>query len=152
MQNNDKQLQCKGCEEHKPLNQFYCVDGGLGIEEIKNLIFAICKECIVKYQKARKKNKYFDWQFIACYYVAQDSNANLKIANDNMNSGMPQGSTTMAVQNFLTLFGKSNGLPNFSQQHKRVFDILQKTNKENLGNAVKKMIEADYSTFYTKRY
>ena len=116
MQNNDK-IQCKGCKEPKPQEEFYLVDGGLGIGGIENLRFEICKECIDKYQRARKKNKYFDWQFIACYYVANSSD-NFKIASQNINSGMPKGSTIMAVQNFLTLFGKPNGLPNFSQQHK----------------------------------
>lgn len=149
MQNSDK-LQCKGCEESKPQEEFYLVDGGLGIEGIENLRFEICKECIDKYQKPRKKNKYFDWQFIACYYVASSSD-NFKIASQNINSGMPKGSTIMAVQNFLTLFGKPNGLPNFSQQHKKVFDILQSVNTQNLSSTVEKMLEADYNTFYIKR-
>ena len=150
MQNSNKQVQCKGCKEPKPQEEFYLVDGGLDIEGIENLRFEICKECVGKYQRVRKKNKYFDWQFIACYYVASSSD-NFKIASQNINSGMLKGSTIMAVQNFLTLFGKPNGLPNFSQQHKKVFDILQSVNTKNLSNTVEKMLEADYETFYIKK-
>ncbi len=144
------QIQCKGCKEPKAQNEFYLIDGGLGIKGIENLVFEVCKECVGKYQNLRKKNKYFDWQFIVCYYLAQDSNNNFKMASKNIDSGMPQGSTIMAVQNFLTLFGKPNGLPNYSTQHKRVFEILQKSNKESFGNVVKKMLETDYNTFYIK--
>ena len=144
------QMQCKGCKESKAQSECYLVDGGLGIEGIENLRFEVCKECIGKYQKPKKKNKYLDWQFIACYYVAQGSSNDFKMVSENVDSGMPQGSTIMAVQNFLTLFGKANGLPNYSTQHKRVFGILQTTNKESLCNVVKKMLEIDYNTFYTK--
>lgn len=149
MQNSDKQIKRKGCKESKPQEEFYLVDGGLGIEGIENLRFEICKECIDKYQRVRKKNKYFDWQFIACYYVASSSD-DFKIASQNIKSGMPKGSTIMAVQNFLTLFGKPNSLPNFSQQHKKVFDTLQSVNTKNLSSIVEKMLEADYNTFYIK--
>ncbi|MGX3098542.1 hypothetical protein [Helicobacter sp. 23-1046] len=144
-----KNIQCKGCNESKAQNEFYLVDGGLKIEGIENLRFEVCKECIDKYQNSLKKNKYFDWQFITCYFIAQnsDSSSDFTIASENIDSGMPQGSTTMAVQNFLALFGKPNGLSNFSQQHQRVFHALHNPNGESLKDLVETIMEIDYQIF-----
>lgn len=56
MQNSDK-IQCKGCEESKPQEEFYLIDDGLGIERTENLRFEICKECMKKYNDKNDKNK-----------------------------------------------------------------------------------------------
>ncbi|RDU52341.1 hypothetical protein [Helicobacter sp. MIT 01-3238] len=168
MQNSDK-LQCKGCKKSKPQNEFYLVDGGLGIEGIENLRFEICKECIKAYNTKNGTGKnfcYLLWQHIACYYgakefIAKNSDKNscdrklLKSITSKIDNGYKSYrddslSLQMALQNFISLFDKfqKGGFKKASpKRQKRVFDILQNAQTD-LENTIKeKILQEDYQTF-----
>lgn len=167
MQNNE--IQCKGCKEPKPQEEFYLVDGGLGIEGIENLRFEICKECVKSYNTKNGVGKsfcYLLWQHIACYYgtkefIATNNNKNscdkklLKNITDKIDNGYKSYrddslSLQMALQNFISLFDKfqKGGLKKASpKRQKRIFDILQNTQTD-LENTIKeKILQEDYQTF-----
>lgn len=168
MQNSDK-IQCKGCKESKPQEEFYLVDGGLGIEGIENLRFEICKECVKAFNTKNGVGKnfcYLLWQHIACYYgvkefIATNNSKNscdkklLKNITDKIDNGYKSYrddslSLQMALQNFISLFDKfqKGGLKKASRKRqRRVFDILQNTQTD-LENIIKeKILQEDYQTF-----
>lgn len=169
MQNNDK-IQCKGCEESKPQEEFYLIDGGLGIEGIENLRFDICKECVKAYNTKNGVGKrfcYLLWQHIACYYgakefIAKNSDKNscdrklLKSITSKIDNGYKSysynnsASLERAIQNLIYLLDKSQNVcyKNTSpKRQKRVFDILQNAQTD-LENTIKeKILQEDYQTF-----
>ena len=168
MQNGDK-TQCKGCEKSKPQEEFYLVDGGLGIEGIENLRFEICKECVKSYNTKNGVGKnfcYLLWQHITCYYGAKEfiaknsdkSSCNRKLLKsitskiDNGYKSYSYNSYSLerAIQNFIYLLDKSQKVQYKNtnpKRQKRVFDILQNAQTD-LENIIKeKILQEDYQTF-----
>lgn len=169
MQNSDK-IQCKGCEESKPQEEFYLVDGGLGIEGIENLYCEICKECVREHNKSHKWINdrgqecftYLLFQYISCYcgamrYIDKSNNSDeinetlLKSIVDKIDNGWKSykddsKSLEKAVKNFLSLFGKVYGSNDFNDKQKGIFHRLN-TSKENISSSVEKILQEDYQTF-----
>ncbi|MGX2973041.1 hypothetical protein [Helicobacter sp. T3_23-1059] len=146
---NDKQIQCKGCKESKAQNEFYLIDGGLKIEEIENLRFGICKECMKIYnEKNHKKQtdnyKYLDWQCISCYFVAKLEKTAKRIDNGMFNTNSKRDT----IKNMRYLLGKNDSFEHKSEQHKKIFDILQNANTQtDLQKAIQEILAEDYETF-----
>lgn len=150
MQNNDKQIQCKGCKESKTKNEFYLIDGGLKIEGIENLRFEVCKECMRIYNEMNHKKtaqdnyKYLDWQCISCYFVAKLEKTARCIDNGILNTNSKRDT----IKNMRFLFNKNNRLKHKSEQHKKIFDTLQNTNTQaDLTNVLQEILQEDYKTF-----
>lgn len=135
---------CRGCKESKTSDKFYLIDGGLGIDGIENLRFEVCKECIDKYQSSLKKNKYFDWQFIACYFIAKLEKTAKCIDNGMLNTNSKRDT----IKNMRYLLGKNDSFEHKSEQHKKIFDILQNANTQtDLQKAIQEILAEDYQTF-----
>lgn len=168
MQNNE--IQCRGCKESKPQEEFYLVDGGLGIEGIENLYCEICKECVREHNESHKWINdrgqecftYLLFQHISCYcgameYIGKSNNSDeinetlLESIVDKIDNGWKSyknnsKSLEKAVKNFLSLFGKVYGSNDFNDKQKGIFHRLN-TNEENLSSSVEKILQEDYQTF-----
>lgn len=168
MQNNDKQIQCKGCKEPKTQSEFYLVDGGLKIEGIENLRFEVCKECVSAYNTKNGEGRfcYFLWQHIACYYGAKKfitthNNINscdrqlLKTITSNISNGyksyIDNNSTSleMALQNFISLFNENQkgGLKNASKRQAFIFETFNNVNADDVKALIDSILQDDYLTF-----
>lgn len=149
MQDSNKQIKCKGCRECKPQEEFYLIDGGLGIEEIENLRFEICKECMKKYNDKNDKHKtglykYLDWQCVSCYFAAKDDKTAESIDNGMLNAN----SKIDTIKNMRDLLGKSDSLAHKSNQHEKIFYEMKNTNTQmELKNVIQKILQEDYQTF-----
>lgn len=148
MQNGDK-IQCKGCKESKPQEEFYLVDGGLGIAGIENLYCEICKECMKKYNDKNDKNKtelykYLDWQCVSCYFVAKNDKTASSIDNGILNTNSKRNT----IKNMRYLFGKRDSFAHKSKQHKKIFDEIKNANTQvELKNILQEILQEDYQTF-----
>ncbi|MGX2984454.1 hypothetical protein ACWIWK_03125 [Helicobacter sp. 23-1048] len=141
--------QCRGCEKYKTSDKFYLIDGGLKIEGIENLRFGICKECMKIYnEKNHKKQtdnyKYLDWQCISCYFVAKLEKTAKRIDNGMLNTNSKRDT----IKNMRYLLGKNDSFEHKSEQHKKIFDILQNANTQtDLQKAIQEILAEDYKTF-----
>lgn len=148
MQNSNK-IQCKGCEESKPQEEFYLIDGGLGIEGIENLRFEICKECMKKYNDENDKHKtglykYLDWQCVSCYFVAKNDKTASSIDNGILNTNSKRDT----IKNMRYLLRKRNSFEHRSKQHKKIFGEIENVNTQvELKNILQKILQEDYQTF-----
>jgi len=114
---------CSKCNQSKNINEFYFIDGGLGYTQNK---LNICKSCVQQYNQSRTKFKYFDEQITAQFYGAKlVINGNkLSTVSKQIENGITEGSNRMGVQNFLYLFGHTNGLPSTSKQMQKIYNNL----------------------------
>ena len=114
---------CSKCNKDKTLNEFYFIDGGLGYTQNK---LSICKDCVQQYNQSKTRFKYFDEQITAQFYGAKSViNGNkLSTVSKQIENGITEGSNRMGVQNFLYLFGHTNGLPSTSKQMQKIYNTL----------------------------
>lgn len=159
-------MQCKGCGEIKDISGFYFADGGLQqINEIAEIKCELCKDCVEDFNRHSTKgakNNYLKWQFIACYFIAEQifgdnsKNINQIIQNvengykkygDNVKGKERKKTFKMAVENFLYLFGV-RGLRNTNNKQQYVFNALNSAKDSiQIEIVVKEILEEDYETF-----
>jgi hypothetical protein len=114
-------MKCSKCGTENTLTEFYLIDGGLGFTDER---MKICKECTVKFNNSKIRYKYLDGQITAPYYGAKlviDKGTSVSNIAKRIDNGIRDSSNLMAIQNFLHLLGQ-NGLSNYSQQMKRIFE------------------------------
>ena len=114
---------CTKCNQNKDINEFYFIDGSLGYTKKQ---FNVCKSCVTQYNQSRTRFKYFDEQITAQFYGAKSviNGDKLSDVSKKIENGITEGSNRMGVQNFLYLFGHTNGLPSTSKQMQKIYTIL----------------------------
>jgi len=114
---------CSKCNQNKNGNEFYFIDGGLGYTKNK---LNICRNCVQQYNQSRTRFKYFDEQITAQFYGATSviNGHKLSTVSKKIENGITEGSNRMGVQNFLYLFGHTNGLPSTSKQMQKIYNNL----------------------------
>ncbi|MGX3045480.1 hypothetical protein [Helicobacter sp. T3_23-1056] len=160
MKNN--QIQCKSCKNLKSQNEFYLIDGGLGIEGVENLRFEICKECVSIYNTQNKSTtrlKYLKWQLVACYlgakeYITRRNGINdkeiLRHITSQISNGYKsynQGSTSleMAIQNFIYLFDGVDRLGLAGGAGKSRIEVYKSLEgSQNINETINQILRNDY--------
>ena len=115
---------CSKCKIDKSETDYFFVDGGL---TFTNQRMEVCKECVIKFNESRSRNKYLDDQISAQYYGATRviNGENLSDISKKIDNAITVGSNRMGIQNFLYLFNAENSLPSYSKQMKQIFETLQ---------------------------
>lgn len=119
---------CQQCKKSKNEKDFYLIDGGLDYRKDR---MSRCKECIKNFNDSRKRNKYLDEQCYAQYYGALEVLKGVKLhqLSENIENGIQYNSNYIGIQNYLYIITNGEkGRENYSQQQKKVYDLLSKNN------------------------